>query len=282
MSNSTIISYSDYIKPNPIPGHGVDVDNYPWQILSEGDSWFNFNRFAPEENLLQHLNFKKDTVIVNVALSGDTIQDILEKKRFRFFRDALKSRKWNMILFSAGGNDLIDAFCGDYHIGDEVIKILKPATSKNFMDYMNDAAMDKLFAYVQASYAKVAKLRVSLAKGINSETPIVLHCYDYFTVRNGSENISKRCKALKKQRVPVELWKPISEYMVYRLAKTLLDLHDPTKHFYVVNTCGTLISADDNVIGDSNDWRNEIHPNHGGYQKLADQRVSPELNKLLP
>ncbi len=282
MSNATIISYGDYIKPNPIPGHGIDVDNYPWQILSEGDSWFNFNRFAPEENLLQHLNFKKDTVIVNVALSGDTIQDILEKKRFRFFRDALKSRKWSMILFSAGGNDLIDAFCGDYHIGGEVIKILKSATSKDFMDYIDDAAMDKLLANIQTSYEKVAKLRVSLAKGINSQTPIVLHCYDYFTIRNGSENISKRCKALKKQHVPVDLWEPISKYMVDRLAKALFELHDPSNHFYVVDTCRTLISADANVIGDSKDWRNEIHPNHGGYQKLADQRVSPVLNKLLP
>jgi hypothetical protein len=43
----------------------------------------------------------------------------------------------------------------------------------------------------------------------------------------------------------------------------------------------TLIPAAAGTTGDSNDWDNEIHPNHGGYKKLA-ATWTEELGRLLP
>ena len=38
---------------------------------------------------------------------------------------------------------------------------------------------------------------------------------------------------------------------------------------HVIDTLGTLVRAAPDSRGNSNDWLNEIHPNAGGYRKLA-------------
>jgi lysophospholipase L1-like esterase len=48
----------------------------------------------------------------------------------------------------------------------------------------------------------------------------------------------------------------------------------------VVDTRGTLTRAELGHPGDSRDWQNEIHPNGGGYEKLA-KKIEPVLEALL-
>ena len=54
-------------------------------------------------------------------------------------------------------------------------------------------------------------------------------------------------------------------------------------NFHVVDSLTlttTLIPAAAGTTGDSNDWDNEIHPNRGGYKKLADT-WAVEIDRLL-
>ncbi|WP_373509036.1 hypothetical protein [Thiocapsa sp.] len=48
----------------------------------------------------------------------------------------------------------------------------------------------------------------------------------------------------------------------------------------MVDTRGALTRAALGHRGDSQDWQNEIHPNGGGYEKLA-KRIEPVLEGLL-
>jgi lysophospholipase L1-like esterase len=48
----------------------------------------------------------------------------------------------------------------------------------------------------------------------------------------------------------------------------------------VINTRNTLVRANPTEGGNSNDWINEIHPNLGGYRKIA-ARLSAAVNEVL-
>ncbi len=279
MAKTEIVDLNEYQGPHIA---GFNPGHFSWHILAEGDSWFHFNRVGPQENLLQHLSFEKDTAVVNVAMSGDTVQDIIAGKRYRFFEKALAEYKWHLILLSAGGNDLIDAFCGDYIVNGKRIQILKDTKdSRDFMDYIDENALADLLKAVTEGYEKIIQLRNTLGKGKNKETKILTHCYDYFTMRNNPESDSRRYRMLNRFDIAPKLWPSISDYLVDALAKTLLSLASPQNEFYVVDTRATLVRADSLTIGNSNDWRNEIHPNHIGYAKIAKQHVNNKIKSLM-
>lgn len=279
MAKAEIVDLNEYKGPHIT---GFNPSHYAWHILAEGDSWFHFNRAGPQENLLQHLIFEKDTVVVNVAMSGDTVKDIITGKRYRFFEQALADYKWGLILLSAGGNDLIDAFCGDYIVNGKRIQILQDAgESREFMDYINQTALNDLLKAVTEGYKQIIQLRNTLGKGKNKKTKILTHCYDYFTMRNNPESDSRRYRILNGFDIAPKLWPFISDYLVSELANSLLALADTQDEFYVVDTRGTLVRADSLTIGNSNDWRNEIHPNHIGYEKIATQHVNNKIKSLM-
>src|ERR1039457_3815405 len=119
--SARIVGWEEYKRLFQIPGTTFD-----WHILAEGDSWFHFG-FTPAigqpRNLLDPLEFNKSTVIASVALSGDTIQHISQPSANPSLLEAMGYRKWNLILVSAGGNDLIDALSGSYTIKGTTIEI---------------------------------------------------------------------------------------------------------------------------------------------------------------
>jgi len=72
--------------------------------------------------------------------------------------------------------------------------------------------------------------------------------------------------------IPEQHWVPLANYLLDRLAESLLALEDPVKgiaNFHVVDTRGTLVPAEPGNRANSNDWINEFHPNGAGYRKLA-------------
>jgi hypothetical protein len=66
------------------------------------------------------------------------------------------------------------------------------------------------------------------------------------------------------------------------LAKTLNGLALP--NFHVIDTLALttdMLPSAPGTTGDSNDWENEIHPNRGGYRKLA-ATWATEITRVLP
>jgi len=72
--------------------------------------------------------------------------------------------------------------------------------------------------------------------------------------------------------IPQSLWGPVADQLIDTLATTILALttgRQAISNFRVVDTRGTLNRAALGTKKKSGDWRNEIHPHKGGYEKLA-------------
>lgn len=286
--SSLVIGWSQYKTTSYIPG-----TTFQKHVLAEGDSWFHFGytpTFGQERNILDALQLKKSTVIANIARSGDTIKHISALESNPDLKESIGYRKWDLILLSAGGNDLIDALWGDYSIDGKKIEILNQSVnSTDFMEYVNTDSLEALLACIENYYKFVADLRVSLSNGLNTDTKIVVHCYDYITARNAPAKFfgltlgpwAYRAFTDKRYKVPTALWQSISDYIFEQLADRLVDLQSSIPHLVVINTLDTLTRADPGTKGDSKDWANEIHPNAGGYVKLARKKLSGPINALL-
>lgn len=106
--------WADYLK-RVDPGNPMNLirPSPDLHILAEGDSWFHMGGFkgiGAGRNLLDFISFgNKKAVIADVGMSGDILVHMNTSIKSGSLKDALKHKKWDLILLSAGGNDLIDA-----------------------------------------------------------------------------------------------------------------------------------------------------------------------------
>ena len=89
----------------------VDFTQYTNHLLAEGDSWYAWAHLnlKPSSNILEQLDFRDPTVIVNLAYSGDVIRNMSDAASNMQFNFELQALRYHAILLSGGGNDLIDA-----------------------------------------------------------------------------------------------------------------------------------------------------------------------------
>jgi lysophospholipase L1-like esterase len=266
-------------------GPNDGIPSFPdWRLLAEGDSWFTVSGI-PAYNLLFELRFHKHTQIANCARPGDTIRHISQISANPFLRRALTGGfRWDAILLSGGGNDLIDE-------ADDIISNPArpdPAQLPAPEDYCDQAKLAALISAVQAGYRRIAALRDAPGSP-NHGVPVVTHTYDYATPRNAPARFifghlgPWLYKALNDSKVPKERWVDVANYLTDKLAEGILALEDGPAgiaDLHVVDTRGTLVPADLGGTGDNNDWHNEIHPNGQGYEKLA-IKVEAQLEALL-
>lgn len=286
--SALVIGWDQYQSTSYIPGN-----TFQKHVLAEGDSWFHFGytpTLGAARNLIDAISFKKSTVVANIARTGDTIKHIADLEANPHLQQALAYRQWDLILLSAGGNDLIDALTGDYRIHGQRIEILNRAVSStDFMDYVNTASLDALLTHIAGYYQFVAEQRATLAHGLNQHTRIVAHCYDYITPRKAPARFfglklgpwAYSAFTAQKYQVPEALWQDITDHIFRKLADRLLALQTSIPDLLVINTLDTLQRAEPGSKGDSRDWANEIHPNAGGYTKLAKRKLSAPINTAL-
>lgn len=255
------------------------------RFLAEGDSWFTVSGF-PAYNLLFEMRFWKQALIVNCGMPGDTIRNMSEISKNRNLREALSADdiRWDAILLSGGGNDLID-------VADEIILpqgAWADMPGRRVEDYCHAAKLDALLRDVQLGYRRIAASRESAGPAARS-VPMLAHTYDYVTPRDAPARFAVVTlgpwffKAFVHRGIPRSDWIALADHLVDRLAEGILALEhgtDPILDFHVVDTRGTLRRSDLGSRGDNQDWQNEIHPNGGGYEKLA-MRVEDGLARLL-
>lgn len=287
--NVNIVDYLGFIASKQ---GGVLIGNpiYDKYVLAEGDSWFHIggnNGALKERNLLDAVNFNdKHTMLLNMALSGDTMARMSDSLNSPDFYKLLRNYQWDMILLSAGGNDLIDALTekGGYKFKNTTLSVIQSNNSPaNYRDFINVAHLNFFTQSVLSSFSKF--LTEKSKSKYNRETPIVIHTYDYPTPRNAPAKLFRfrkgpwLSKAFIAKGVPNtnRYWEQISDHIFNALAQAITSL-EGQNNFHVVNTPGTITRAAANVNGASNDWLNEIHPNSHGIVKLADkinQVISP-------
>lgn len=262
------------------PREEVQLGDYDIRILAEGDSWFAWSQLnlVPASNLLQQLDFDSPAVVVNYAYSGDTLRRLSDFFRNGGFFVEMRSQRYDAILLSGGGNDVIDA----------LPHLLQAAPAESAFDaraYIQWGNADKLRAYLIANYQRIIEYR-AVGRAANAETPVVLHTYDYPMPRNAPARfmgIHARgpwlLPALHNIAAPQGMHFEITRVLYDFLAQALLALADPVKGVLVVDTRGTLIPASADDPARSGDWQNEIHPTTEGYSQLA-WKIGMELAAL--
>jgi hypothetical protein len=222
--------------------------------------------------VLDQLRFELPAIVLTLSTPGDTIRHMGEIVSNPMLRRYLAERNfassWDAILLSGGGNDLIDA------VGD----IIVAGTGTDPKNWINAAALTSTLDAVVAGYSAIVAAR-DVPDGANSGRRIVVHTYDYVTPRNSPAAFLTRPAVgpwfwprFETLRVADRgLRAAITDYVLDRMGQTLLGLARRFPNFEVVETRGLLVRAEPDTTGNSNDWLNEIHPNSGGYQKIADK-----------
>lgn len=253
--------------------------DYDWVMLAEGDSWFSYGSLK-FRNVLLDLALPKKTLILNIAQPGDTLRRMHETCRnpeLYFFLKNLGGRRWDAILLSGGGNDVIDA-AWNAGIGAPEI-FVKPAdpatiTLANLRTIIRQPAYDALFEYIAANVEQIVREGRDQAGGNSIGVPLFMHTYALLQPRNAPVKYLNQgpwlFQACVWLGIDQSLWIEVARMVLSDLATRLKSLNLP--NFHVIDTLALTTSMVPSVpgsTGDSNDWENEIHPNRGGYRKLA-------------
>jgi len=284
-----IVMVSEAMSSDPSAGTVPDSPEFVHRILAEGDSWFSIGAIpivtAPgPTNLLRELMFGRPAAILSLADPGDTLRrmsTLVQNERLRrFTANPNFASKWDLVLLSGGGNDLIDSAAA-------IVKTPVTGGSTDANDYVDLRQLAALLASVQDGYRRIVALRDAEGSSCAGK-PLLTHTYDYPTPRPAPVTFAP-LKVLgpwlhstfEDRRTPQAMRGAITKLLIDRLAEALLALTDELADFHVVDTRGTLAQADPAAKGNDADWQNEIHPNLGGYRKLA-AVVSPVIRSLLP
>ncbi len=269
-----LISQGAITADERFPDSNPDDKRFKRRLLAEGDSWFSLGS-VPYENLLMELDFPERTIVVNIAEPGDEIVRMASSRHVKAFKRLVANKqnayKWDAILLSGGGNDLID----------RAGEILRPGTTID--GCINKTALRTCMSDISEAYRSLAAIRDSAPAALNQHTPLIAHTYDYPTPRDsGAEFFGSVIrgpwlfKAFNDAKIAEDLWVPVSDRLIETLADTIRGLASGPKaipNLKVVETLGTLDRAALGAKKLSGDWRNEIHPWKGGYQKLAPKVV---------
>jgi lysophospholipase L1-like esterase len=179
--------------------------------------------------------------------------------------------RWDAIVISGGGNDLIAAF--PHLLKTKITSAdVDPTRPERLVDAQ---ALAKLHRYLTESYTGFVNVR-DRPGSPNAGVPMFAHTYDYPTPNDAPARAPVGIRLSGPWlfphldgRLPAEVWQPLVDYLFDQVAEALLTLPAQLPEFHVIDTRGTLLRAHPGVTRASGDWENEIHPTRGGYRKLA-------------
>ncbi len=266
-------------------GGPFPFDLFARRCLAQGDSWFSIGAIPPSltSNVLAELVLPKSTVVVNCARPGAVLSHFTDTTRERMFLRLLTGRlamKWDAILISGGGNDLVDAASVRPGVEPRLRLLRTPAERGNGPlqgdDYVSKAGWQTFADHLGAVFRQLLDQRDS---GINKGVPLLLHSYARTMPRAAPAGFGFGPwlqPAMAAFAVPPRDWLAVSDALTGRLQRLLADLVaarraiDPGCALHIVDTrAARLDLADREATGRSGDFINEIHPTRGGYAKVA-------------
>jgi hypothetical protein len=281
------------ITPGQFLGGGevppFPIEQFSKRCLAQGDSWFSIGAFPPflTTNLLFGLKLAASTCIVNCAVPGKVLQHMTDTTTNTTFLQILNgalAMRFDGILLSGGGNDLIDAVQSTDP--DSAKRLLRfqaewgPPASGGAR-YVSDAGWDVFELHLEDVFGRFIAAR---DQGINQNVPVIFHTYDLVAPRDSGAGFGFGpwlSKALTGFGVPMTDWNDVSKELLFeRLPKLLGKLQQSHPHVHLVETLGTLALAGNTDQGATADWQNEIHPTRGGYKQLS-AKWAPVLDAVL-
>jgi hypothetical protein len=294
---------SDWMLRNEPP----PLADFGRRLLAEGDSWFTIGtlNLAAASNLVFQLEFTHSTVIVNCAYPGDTLDhmtDSVDDPQFdALLRKPRFASRWEAVLLSGGGNDLIDAA---QHLSVNRDGSPAPLASRLLLTpteaavhkpgdnsperFISEEGWALLAGYLVASVSELVRRR---DEGPSRGRPLIMHTYSIPTVwRCGTVGSADGWlfKAFNDYGIAQADRQPLANALFGRLRQLLLGLaHDsgqpqalPDVHVFDSAGAVALDAPDPAATGESGDWVNEIHPSPGGYKKLG-RAFGPYIEAVL-
>jgi lysophospholipase L1-like esterase len=261
-------------------------DLYERACLAQGDSWFSMGAIPPTRTtrVLAELRLLRSTVIVNCAYPGALLHRMTNTLRQQNFLNLLggrRAQRFDAILLSGGGNDLIDAV-GSPPGSAPAHRLLRTPAERGPgplapADYVSSAGWQTFADHIGAVFAHLVSLRDR--SKLNAQTPIVWHNYARVMPRPAPAGAGFGpwlLPALQRYAVPAEDHLAVADELLGRLRALIDDLvaaqraQNPAAALFVADSMSAgLVLSDPAATGDSGDWLNEIHPNRAGYQKCA-------------
>lgn len=271
MPTSTAIYASDYSRHID---QGMAPEQFRYRFLAEGDSWMERSSlFSPSlpDYLAREMDAnQEDTLIINLAMFGDTMRRIGEvvNGQFSFW---VRQSAYDAILLSAGGNDFIDA-ARDPGPGEGILRDMRqqPLPLQASECIRTDAVLQLVQTYLNPNFGRLYD--VVRGSAVNASTPIFLNCYDTPVARNAPAPPFSHAwlhNAYTINGIHSSLWSDLTRNVFDQIQNAIQGWAQSRQRVYLVPTRGVLDPADAESTGSSHDWLNEIHPNSSGWKKLA-------------
>ena len=250
------------------------------KILFEGDSWFSIPDIA---NIPIQFDSFLDLSILCLADPGDTLEELSEGSQFKKLESLIKDnrygQKWDALVFSAGGNDVV---------GPEIKRLLKrPINSQSTdpNDYIDAAAVTKTFDLIRKRFMTLKGIRDK--SKVNPDTPIFVHTYSYLTPRNVAHKVFVWKASgpwvyphmLSLGIIDCAIQQAIVTILLDGFWKTLQSIElEQNSNFFVIDTRKSLPP----VACTSRDtsfeyWRDEIHPSSKGFSHITKAFLIPAM-----
>jgi lysophospholipase L1-like esterase len=256
--------------------NGLVPQNFKYRFLTEGDSWMDRSS-ATRPSLLQSLAPAMDAggddvLIINLSRFGDTMRRIGECLSPEFAQWITTQFDWNFdaILFSAGGNDFIDA-ARDPAPGQGILLDLavQPTPPSGHDCVSRNAVGDLVTRWLDPNFSALYEF---VQNSRHADVPIFLNSYDTPTARNAPATPGGRTwlrEAYLKNSIPQSHWEDLTGSIFNDIEAAIRQWSVDRPSVHVVPTVNTLTAALVSSTGSDADWLNEIHPNASGWRKLA-------------
>jgi hypothetical protein len=240
-------------------------------ILTEGDSWFSYPLNA---NIADYIEMMNDFSMLRLEHNGDEAREILAtgSEQLKKIKNYLKSYPVDLLLMSAGGNDLI---------AGELSKVLdKKVNGNTWQSSVKLAKLTTVLDDIVGSYSRLLDARDVL----RPKCVVVAHSYCYFQPNGrkatGPFGLLKagpwmRPVLVSKGIDPDSEGRDLARYLVDELHARLMSLAAARPRFHVVDM-RTALPADDTH------WSDEIHPSGTGFRRLAENHWRPLLRAQFP
>ncbi len=241
------------------------------RILSEGDSWFSY---PLNNNIADFIEMMSAFSMLRLEKNGDQATEILRdnSSQIRKLKTFLKRYEFDLLIFSAGGNDVVD---------ENLRPLLKRKTgTMTWRQCVRDAELAARMKEIADAYRRLIALR----DAARPSCTIVCHSYDYpipdGRPARGPFGLGRAGPWLKPILDEFRITDPadaaaVARHLIDTLFATLSSLVTTTNKFHVVDLRGTL-AAHGNTW-----WADELHPDSRGFRALS-EKWRDKLMTLFP
>lgn len=251
-------------------------EQFKYRFLVEGDSWMDRSSIVQASLPLALAKAFDDAgegaLFINLSSFGDTMRHISDSLNDELLQWINHQFSWTFdaLLFSAAGNDFIDAAL-DPPPGQGLLRLTDPAAPpRTAADCFVPDSVGKLIdQFLDPNFKKFYD---TVRASRHGDMPIFLNSYDIPTARNAPAVSGRKAwlfEAYKKNQTPPTLWQDVTERIFIDVEATVAGWTQNRDDIFRVPTVNILLPAAAGTTGSSGDWLNEIHPNKAGWAKLA-------------